>query len=122
MPRTDVPVRVLTDGGNAVQTLYTTIDATLVTNGVRVVNAGAYRRIKIIVKNTAVAAKVLTVQSGVHSHAILGDTTVSVAANTGEAHVFTNSMRHEQADQSLHLDFEAGFTGSLIIVAEPAVG
>jgi hypothetical protein len=122
LPRTDINPIVCVEGGNAIQASATTIDATLVTNGVRVVGAGRHKRIVILVRNDADAAKNVTLRKGVHAHAAWGDTVQSLAADTGEAVIYPSSMRHEQADESLHIDFESGTTGVLYVLAEPAVG
>ena len=120
MARTSVPVTVIAAPGAEVGAAYTTIDATVVTNGIVIPNAGRYRRIEIVIKNTAVDAKVATLKKGAFTNAALGDLAQSVAANTGEVHIFPESMRFEQADESLLIDLASGFTGSIAVFANPA--
>jgi hypothetical protein len=122
LARTSVPVTVFTSDSQEVGAAYVTIDSTVVTNGIVIPNAGKYRRIEIVIRNTAGSAKVATLKAGAASLArsCLGDLAQSVALTTGEVHIFPESMRFEQADESLLIDLASGFTGSIAVFANPA--
>jgi hypothetical protein len=122
MARTAVSYTALTPNGNTSDVAGTTIDATLVTNGV-VINGVDPERTLLRVANTAGTEKDVIVRtgSGVQSWmAGQGDLTVPVAASTGKEFVgpFT-SARFQQAGSKLHVDFESGFTGTITVFKLP---
>lgn len=123
MPRTAVVPRALVANGNLIGTSgATTIDATLVTNGVSVTGAIPEQTV-IRVTNTEASTNTVTVQSGAVPPALaggLGDLVVTVAATTGVQFIGPlESGRFMQADGSLWLDFESGMTGSIDILTVP---
>jgi hypothetical protein len=122
MARTAVSYTALTPNGRTSDVAGTTIDATLVTNGV-VINGVDPERTVLRVTNTATGAKNVIVRtgSGVQSWmAGQGDLTVQVGANTGKEWVgpFT-SAHYQQAGSKLYVDFEAGFTGTITVFKLP---
>lgn len=123
MPRTAVVPRALVANGNLIGTSgATTIDATLVTNGVSVTGAIPEQTV-IRVTNTEGSTNTVTVQSGAVPPALaggLGDLVVTVAATTGVQFIGPfESGRFMQSDGSLWLDFESGMTGSIDILTVP---
>lgn len=123
MPRTAVVPRALVANSNLIGTSgATTIDATLVTNGVSVTGAIPEQTL-IRVTNTEGSTNTVTVQSGAVPPALaggLGDLVVTVAATTGVQYIGPfESGRFMQADGSLWLDFESGMTGSIDILTVP---
>ncbi|QGZ53363.1 hypothetical protein GPZ77_34605 (plasmid) [Streptomyces sp. QHH-9511] len=122
MPRTAVTYTALTPNGRTTDVAGTTIDATLVTNGV-VINGVDPERTVLRVTNSATGAKNVIVRTGTGSQSWMagqGDLTVSVAANTGKEFVgpFT-SARFQQQGSRLHVDFESGFTGTITVFKLP---
>lgn len=95
----------------------TTINATLVTNGVDLNPAGPLDDIIIRVANTAGSNLDITIQSGANppAHAAgQGDLVEEVAASTGvELLGPFEGARFAQADGHLYVDFESGFTGTI---------
>lgn len=97
----------------------TTIDAALVTNGVKVEDAVPERTV-IRVANTAASALDATVQSGNRWMGGQGDIVKEVAANTGVQWLGPfASARVLQADGSMYVDFETGFTGTVTVFKLP---
>lgn len=115
MARTDKAITVVVNGA-AVQASYTNVD---VTNGIRVTGVGKYSDVQVVVRNTAGTPKNVILRKGVHGRASVGDGTYAVPATTGEVQIYPESMRFEQADESLWVDFEAGFTGTIGVFAMP---
>lgn len=100
----------------------TTIDSTLVTNGVEVDVADPEHTI-VRVTNSATGAKNVTVRAGSGIQAWMagqGDLVVPVGANTGKEFLgpFT-SARFQQDGSKLYLDFESGFTGTVTVFKMP---
>ena len=126
MPRTAVVPRALVPNGNLIgSTGATTIDATLVTNGVVVDNAKPELML-IRVTNTEGSTNVVTIRAGDNPPAMaagLGDLAVTVAATTGVQYIGPfESGRFLQggADAGdLHIDFETGMTGAIDILTFP---
>lgn len=126
MPRTAVVPRALVANGNLNgATGATTIDATLVTNGVVIENAEPERTI-IRVTNTEGSTNVLTVQAGDNPPALAagqGTLAVTVAATTGVQYIGPfESGRFLQggADAGdMHIDFESGMTGAIDVLLLP---
>jgi len=99
----------------------TTIDSTLVTNGVTVPNAKPERTV-LRVANTAGSPLNVYVRKGDSPPALLaqGDYTEQIAATSGIEYLgpFT-SGRFIQSDGSLEIDFETGFTGTIDVLEMP---
>lgn len=102
----------------------TTIDSTLVTNGV-VVNSPSFRGLLVRVNNTAGSNKNVIVRGGDSPIASLGgygDLTKAVAATSGSQLLYLESGRFAQSDGALNIDFESGFTGTILVLALPKNG
>jgi len=123
MARTAVVPRSLVMNGNLIGTTgSTTIDATLVTNGVSV-TAAVPEQMVIRVTNTEGSTNVVTVQAGAYPPAWaqgLGALAVTVAATSGVQYIGPlESARYLQADGTLWIDFETGMTGAIDILTVP---
>lgn len=123
MPRTAVAYRSLVANGSLNSaTGPTTVDATLVTNGV-VVNAAKPELTLLRVTHTDATAHDLIVRAGDYPPALgagQGDLTVEVAATTGARYFGPfESGRFLQSDGALHIDFETGFAGTIDILLIP---
>jgi hypothetical protein len=121
MARTAVTYNKLVPNGRLADPAGTTIDATLVTNGV-VINTADPEHTLIRVSNTAAGAKNVTVRAGSGRDAWMagaGDLVVSVGAS-GAAFIgpFT-SARFQQTGTKLFVDFEAGTTGTVTVLRIP---
>jgi len=122
MARTDLtPLQLVSGGGVNAAAAPVTIDATLVTNGVRLVGAGTKKgTLVLIVANTAGSAKKVTVQKGNGPAAGGSKLEVSVALTSGVQHIaLTETAPYENLDESFSIDFESGFTGSITAVRVP---
>lgn len=109
---TKTPTSLARDTAAATTATTTTIDATLVTNGVSLTGAGDGKgTIVLRVSNSAGAAKTCTVAAGEKPGA--SPLVVSVPAGGEKTVALGESFRYRQANGSYSLDFEAGFTGSL---------
>jgi hypothetical protein len=125
MARTAVSYSPLVANGHLTSPAGTTIDATLVTNGV-VINKVDPERTVLRVTNTAGTGKNVTVKAGVGAQAWMagaGDYVQSVAATTGNEFLgpFT-SARFQQKGSTMYVDFESGFTGTITVLKLPKVG
>lgn len=126
MPRTAITPRALVANGNLNgATGATTIDATLVTNGV-VIESCEPERTLIRVTNTEASTNVVTIKAGDNppAHAAgQGDLAVTVAATTGVQYLGPfESGRFIQAGADmgdLHIDFETGMTGAIDVLLLP---
>lgn len=123
MPRTAVTPRALVaNGGLTGATGATTIDSTLVTNGV-VINNAEPERTLIRVTNTEGSTNVVTVRAGDYPPALAagqGDLTVTVAATTGVQYLGPfESGRVLQGNGSMEIDFETGMTGAIDVLLLP---
>ncbi|MER7363579.1 hypothetical protein [Nonomuraea wenchangensis] len=115
MARTAVTPRALVaNGGLNGATGATTIDSTLVTNGV-VINSAEPERTVLRVTNTEGSTNVVTIRAGDYPPALaagLGDITVTVAATTGVQYIGPfESGRVLQSNGTMEIDFETGMTG-----------
>ena len=122
MARTAVTPVAFTPNGHTSDVAGTTIDATLVTNGV-VINTADPEHTVLRITNTATGAKNVIVRTGTGSQSWMagqGDLTVSVGANTGKEFVgpFT-SAHYQQRGSKLYIDFESGFTGTITAFKMP---
>jgi hypothetical protein len=100
----------------------TTIDATLVTNGISVA-AGGLGALVIRVANTNGSDRVITVKAGddppAHQ-APIGDLAVTVAATSGVELIGPlETARFLQDDGTIHIDLAASFAGSIEIYSFP---
>lgn len=121
MPRTAVvPVSYIRDSSFEVAA-GTTIDATLVTNGVVITQANTHK-LTVEVANTAAAPKNITIRAGVNPpalHAGQGNKIIAVAnAKTHRIGPLT-SMRFSQANGDLYIDLETGTTGTISAFLSP---
>ncbi|MCZ4506918.1 hypothetical protein O3Q52_01580 [Streptomyces sp. ActVer] len=122
MPRTAVAYTPLVPNGHLTDVAGTTIDATLVTNGV-VINSADPERTLIRVTNTAGTTKVVTVKAGTGTQAWMGgqgDSATTAAATTGVEFLgpFT-SARFQQQGSKLYVDFASGTTGTITVFKLP---
>lgn len=122
MPRTAVAYTPFVPNGNLSDPAGTTIDATLVTNGVVIENVDPERTL-IRVTNTAGSDKVVTVKTGSGSQSWMagqGDLAVTVAATSGKQFIgpFT-SARFQQQGSKLYVDFASGTTGTITVFKLP---
>lgn len=123
MPRTAVVPRALVMNGNLIGTSgSTTIDATLVTNGVSV-TAATPEQMVIRVTNTEGSTNVVTIAAGAYPPAWakgLGALAVTLAATTGVQFIGPlESARFLQADGTIWIDFETGMTGAIDVLTVP---
>ena len=97
----------------------TTIDATLVTNGV-IIDAGLSERVMCIVTNTAGSALDITISS---IYGTDDDLVQEIGATTGEQLIMFETMRYEWQSGAdigkIYIDFETGFTGEIVFFATP---
>lgn len=122
MARTAVAYSALVANSNLTDPAGTTIDSTLVTNGVKIANAVPEETI-IRVANTAGATKVVTVNAGDYPPALAagqGNMTGTVAATTGVMWFGPfESGRFLQNDGTLEVDFASGTTGTITVFRVP---
>lgn len=115
MARTNLPYTDLAPNEYAAEPEALTIDATLVTNGAAITGAD-YERTVLRVTNTAGTSKTVTVRAGDSTAAWMagqGDLAAPVAADKETFVGPFNQARFQQYGGRLHVDFEAGFTGSI---------
>lgn len=122
MARTAVAYTPLVPNAYLADVAGTTIDSTLVTNGVVIANAIPEQTI-IRVANTAGATKVVTINAGAYPPALAsgqGAITGTVAATTGVGTFgpFTGA-KVMQADGSMTVDFASGTTGTITVIRVP---
>lgn len=117
-----VPRALVANGGLTGATGATTIDATLVTNGVVVASAEPERTL-IRVTNTEGSTNTVTINAGDKPPALAagaGNLVVTVAATTGVQYMGPfESGRFLQSDGTLEIDFESGMTGAIDILLLP---
>lgn len=121
MSRTAVtPAQGVINGGTAPTS--TTIDSTLVTNGVTIADA-VPEKLVIRVNNSATAAKSVIIRAGTSLYPAvesgLGDLTVAVGASATVELTALESARFLQPDGSLSIDFASGTTGTLETLYRP---
>jgi hypothetical protein len=124
MPRTAVAYSPLVANGHLTSPAGTTIDSTLVTNGV-VINGVDPERTVLRVTNSAATAKNITVKAGAGRQSWLsgsGDYVQSVGASASEFLGPFTSARFQQRGSSMYVDFESGFTGTLTVLKLPKAG
>lgn len=92
-----------------------------VTNGAEVAAGGNVQKLFIVVNNTAVSAKNVTIKAGAHPPALraeLGDLVVAVP-NAATRYICIESAQFAQADGKIHIDFESGTTGTVMAYRLP---
>ncbi|TFI30159.1 hypothetical protein [Streptomyces sp. 4R-3d] len=122
MPRTAVAYTPFVPNGSLADPAGTTIDSTLVTNGV-VINDADPERTLIRITNSAGADKVITVKAGTGTQSWMGgqgDSATTVAATSGKQFIgpFT-SARFQQKGTKLYVDFASGTTGTITVFKLP---
>lgn len=122
MPRTAVAYTPLVPNGHLTDPAGTTVDSTLVTNGVVINNVDPERTL-IRVTNTHSAAHNVTVKAGTGTQAWMagqGDLVQAVALTSGVEWLgpFT-SARFQQDGSKLYVDFAAGHTGAVTVFKLP---
>lgn len=122
MARTAVSYSPFTANSSTADPAGTTIDSTLVTNGVKI-TAAATEETLIRVANTAGATKVVTINGGSYPPALAsgqGAITGTVPATTGVLWFGPlESGRFLQSDGTLTLDFASGTTGTITVFRVP---
>ena len=123
MTRTSINLQYPTsDSTDTIQTLKPTETSVVQADGIKIANAFACKdnTLLIVIKNTAEAAKNITIKKGVYPNAVLGDLTFEVAASSTTLIKVENPSRVEQADGSLLIDFALGFTGKIYATGKKA--
>jgi hypothetical protein len=121
MPRTAVTPTALVANSSIARPAGTTIDATLVSNGVEIA-AAPTEEIIVEVTQTDAAAKTVTIRKGAAPPAHdagQGDLTASLAQNAVRLFGPFTSGRFAQADGKINVDFETGTTGTLRVYRCP---
>lgn len=127
MARTSIAYTSFVGNGSLADPVGTTIDSTLVTNGVRIANAVPEETV-IRVANTAGATKVITINAGDGPPALAagqGSATGTVAATTGVMWFGPfESGRFIQANGAanngdMEIDFASGATGTITVFRVP---
>lgn len=126
MARTAVTPTALTPNASIARPAGTTIDSTLVTNGVEIVAGYAPEELIIEVTNTAAAEKVITVAAGDSPPADAagqGTTTITLGAGNETPTVGLigglTSARFIQSDGTIHVNLASGTTGTLRVYHLP---
>lgn len=123
MPRTAITPRALVANGSLDSvTGPTTIDSTLVTNGV-VINSAEPERLILRVANTEGSTNTVTVNAGDNPPALAagqGNLVVTIAATSGIRYIGPfESGKYLQNDGSMEVDFETGTTGTIDVLLTP---
>ncbi|MFF2852682.1 hypothetical protein ACFVT5_41275 [Streptomyces sp. NPDC058001] len=121
MPRTAVPYTPLLPNSSLADPAGTTIDATLVTNGVVINNADPEHTL-IRVTNSSGSTRVVTVKAGNGTPALSagqGDLAASIPTTATAWFPPLASGRFQQKGTQLFVDFAAGTTGSITVFKIP---
>lgn len=122
MPRTAVAYSAFTANASTADPAGTTVDSTLVTNGVKVSNAVPEETL-IRVTNSAGATKLITINAGDYPPALAsgqGAITGTVGATTGVLWFGPfESGRVLQSDGTMEVDFASGATGTITVFRVP---
>lgn len=123
MARTTVNYTPFVPNSHLTNPAGTTIDSTLVTNGVTIPISDPEHTV-IRVNNTATGAKNVTVKAGTGSQAWMagqGDLVQAVGANTGSEFLgpFTSARFQQDGGSALYVDFESGFLGTITVFKMP---
>lgn len=117
MARTAVTPTSLVGNGSVANPAGTTIDATLVTNGVTITPTKTAERLYVRVNNTHGSDHVVTVKAGTSTAALdagRGDLTVTVPATSGSMLIGPlTSARFAQPGNAIYIDFDSGTTGTI---------
>jgi hypothetical protein len=117
MARTAVVPTVMVRNSAVLKPSGTTIDATLVTNGVVIAKCD-FKRTVFEVANTAAGPKNIIIRGGDYPLASAGrqgDLTIPVTnATTKEFGPFDSGRFAQDPGGDLHIDFEAGTTGTIL--------
>ncbi len=92
----------------------TTIDATLVTNGVSVTDFFSHSNPRVIITNTEASTKDITLRAGTMDQCVksaIGNYTLNIPAGGQVVIDQIESARFLQSGGALHIDFETGHTG-----------
>jgi len=120
--RTEVSVNNLSVNAatnSAVASAYTVIDATAVSNGLKVLY-DEDEKIFIHIKNTHGAVEYATVEAGDYWANALGALAIQLSATTGEKIVGPlESARFKQDDGYIHISLDTGMTGYIGVFKMP---
>lgn len=127
MARTNLPISALVAEGSLADPAGTAVDQA---NGMNVVmttetippSYDAERGVLLRVANTAASPFNVIVRAGAYPPAMrqfLGDLTVSVTNATTKWIGPLDMARHAQSDDSINIDFGAGFTGTITAFVAP---
>lgn len=121
MTRTDITLNTQSYDDSIVTVTSTTIDASLVTAGLRVTNGFSVKNgsTRIRVTNTHSSPHNMLLRAGGYATGINGDVTYAVTNATTEyviVNVYEGQLK--QLDGSLYIDFSTGFTGAIEITGE----
>ncbi len=125
MTRTAVAVNAITRSNfppHDVALTATTIDGTLVTNGVKVTDFFLYTDQTVEVYNSAGSPMDITFQAGTDRKCLaagIGDAVVTVTNGTTKAIQNIESSRFFQSGDDLWIDFETGCTGTITVIGTP---
>lgn len=123
MARDKVTVLLPTqDATQSIEVGTITKKAVTVANGIEITEALGNKNnsLQIFVENTGNSASVVTIKAGNnYPNAMLGDLAVACAAGI-TAILLEDISRFENRDNSVYLDFAAGFTGNVWAVAKRA--
>lgn len=119
MARTAVTITDIVPNGGVAAPAGTTVDPT---NGHSIDAGGVDSRLLIVVNNTAVSTKVVTVKAGVAPQAglaSLGDITFTCPASGISYLGPYESARIAQAGGLINVDLAAGITGTIAVLRTP---
>lgn len=119
MARTNVDLVNLTvNAETGIGANATTIDAALVTAGVQV-DMGLDMRVLIYIENTFAGDKTVTIAGTDRYGVTVADKVITCAQDTPLLIGPMESLYYEQNGGKMYIDFETGFTGSILIVQVP---
>lgn len=110
MARTDITTTKLARDADIADIAGTTVDATLVTNGVRVLCRKPNRTF-LRVSNTHGSTHILTVAGSANAQVATDYATTAIPATTGVRVVGPLSGRFIQSDGGIYLNLDTGHTG-----------
>lgn len=123
MPRTEITVhestRTATPPSAATTITATTIDATLVTNGLAVTNFFNSKDAKLIISNTTGSDKAITLVAGTSAKCIkkdIGNKEITITNATTKFIDQIESARFDSADGDLYVNFATGMTGTIYAI------
>lgn len=103
------------DTSSSVGTKTVTKQAVTQANGIEIQKALGCKdnSLVIVIENTAVADKTVTLKAGDYPNAILGDCNVVITASSVSQITLHDPSRFERKDGSVYVDFATGFTGNI---------